>query len=53
MNEETIESITFDSIASQITILMEDGTEKSYINKEEYLSDFPNRPADCIAMNWD
>lgn len=47
-----VESITFNTGENKLIILFEDGTIKEYIDRESYITDFPNRAADCDAMGW-
>lgn len=38
----------------KLIITFEDGTTKEYLqaDKEQYLTDYPDRAADVAAMNW-
>jgi hypothetical protein len=46
------ESITFNYIDKIIIVEFNDGTIKEYTDRESYITDFPNRAADCDAMGW-
>jgi hypothetical protein len=49
-----IETITFDTENSKITIAFQDGSFKEYTkdNAAQYLIDNPDRTADVVAMGW-
>jgi hypothetical protein len=49
-----IESITFNTEQNKLIVTFENGTIKEYqsTDKMQYLSDFPDRASDIIAMNW-
>lgn len=49
-----IESILFNYENGTITVSMADGSSKEYgkAQKQEYISDHPNRQADVVAMGW-
>ena len=49
-----IESITFDTTENRIIVKFEDGFFQEYLekDKDKYLSDFPDREADIVAMGW-
>jgi hypothetical protein len=47
-----IESITFNTAESTITVTLEDGTETTYTDSATYLADYPEREADVPAMGW-
>lgn len=47
-----VESITFDTRNSRIIVRREDGTETVYASRADYLTDWPERAADCDAMGW-
>ena len=47
-----IDSITFNTAENKIVVTFEDGNSKDYTDKQSYLADYPDRVADCDAMNW-
>jgi DNA-directed RNA polymerase sigma subunit (sigma70/sigma32) len=49
-----VESITFDYAEDKIIVNFSDGTSAEYTraDKDKYLSDFPDREGDIIAMGW-
>lgn len=47
-----IESITFNTVESKLTVNYEDGTTKDYTDRASYLADHPDRDSDCDAMGW-
>jgi len=49
-----VESITFNTDDNKITVTLVDETTKEYTqaDKEQYLSDYPDRAADVTAMGW-
>lgn len=49
-----IERITFNTEENKLIINFEGGTTKEYTqaDKDQYLSDNPDRGADLIAMGW-
>jgi hypothetical protein len=47
-----IESITFNTAESKLTVTLDDGTSKDYTDATIYLTDNPDREADVIAMGW-
>ena len=48
-----IESITFNTADSKLTVTLDDGTSKDYTDAADYLADHPDREADCVAMGWE
>ena len=48
-----IESITFNTAESTLTVTLDDGTVKTYTNSADYLADHPDRAADVVAMGWE
>lgn len=46
--------ITFNTSENKLIVTFEDGTSKEYLqaDKEQYLSDYPDRAADVVAMGW-
>jgi hypothetical protein len=47
-----IESITFNTAESKIIVTLDDGSSKEYTDVTTYLTDHPDREADCLAMGW-
>jgi hypothetical protein len=47
-----VESITFNTAESKLIVTLEDGTSKEYTDAESYITDFPERVADAVAMGW-
>ena len=47
-----MDSITFNTAESKLTVTYEDGTSKDYTDRASYLADWPDRAADCDAMGW-
>lgn len=49
-----IESITFDSANNRLIVELDDGTVTTYTNADTtaYLTQFPERETDLIAMGW-
>lgn len=49
-----IQSITFDTENDRIIMRLQDATEHIYTRseREQYLTDFPDRAADVEAMGW-
>lgn len=49
-----IESITFDSANNKLIVELDDGTVTTYTNADTtaYLTQFPERETDLIAMGW-
>lgn len=47
-----IESITFNTAESKITVSYQDGTSKDYIDSVTYCLDHPDRVSDVVAMGW-
>ena len=48
----TIDSITFNTAESKLTVNYADGTSKDYTDRQSYLTDHPDRESDCDAMGW-
>lgn len=48
-----IESITFNTAESKITVTYQDGTSKGYTDASTYLADHPERINDVPAMGWE
>lgn len=48
-----IDSITFNTAESKITVAYEDGTSKEYYEAISYLSDHQDRSGDAVAMGWE
>lgn len=48
-----IESITFNTAESKITVTYDDGTTKDYADASAYLADHPDRANDVQAMGWE
>lgn len=46
--------ITFNTAENKVIVTFEDGTTKEYTpaDKDQYLSDYPDRVADVVAMGW-
>lgn len=49
-----VESITFNTLEQNLIVTFEDGTTREYTqaDKDQYLSDYPDRAADVVAMGW-
>lgn len=49
-----VDSFTLELISNKLIVTFEDGTTKEYTqaDKEQYLSDYPDRAADVVAMGW-
>ena len=49
-----IDSYTLNWAENKLIVTFEDGTTKEYTqtDKEQYLTDYPDRAADVAAMNW-
>jgi len=49
-----IESISFNTEENKLIVTFEDGTTQEYTqaDKEQYLTDYPDRAADVVAMGW-
>lgn len=47
-----IDSITFNSSEKTIIVVLEDGSSKTYSNKESYLAIHPERTDDVLAIGW-
>ena len=47
-----VETITFNTAESKLVVTLEDGTTKEYTDAESYITDFPERVADAVAMGW-
>mgnify|MGYP000267590627 CR=1 FL=1 len=47
-----IDSITFNTAESKLTVTYQDGTSTDYTNRQTYLINWPDREADCDAMGW-
>lgn len=47
-----IESITFNTAESKLTVTLDDGTSKDYTGAAAYLTDHPDRESDVVAMGW-
>jgi len=50
-----MQSITFNTVENKIIIELDDSSSVEYTkgNKEQYLSDYPDRESDIVAMGWD
>jgi hypothetical protein len=48
-----IESITFNTAESTLTVTLEDGTSTTYTDTATYLADHPDRFDDVVAMGWE
>jgi hypothetical protein len=50
-----IDSITFNTAEDKLIVTFEDGTSIEYTqeDKDTYLTDYPDRAADVVAMGWD
>jgi hypothetical protein len=46
------ENITFNTGENKLVVTFTDESSKEYTDSESYLADWPDRAADCIAMNW-
>lgn len=46
------ESIIFDSVAQNLVVRLADGSSKTYTNPADYLAEWPDREADCVAIGW-
>lgn len=47
-----IESITFNTGASELLVTYADGTTREYTESVSYLADHPERVGDVVAMGW-
>ena len=49
-----MQSITFNTVENKIIIELDDSSFVEYTqeNKEQYLSDYPDRASDIVAMGW-
>jgi hypothetical protein len=47
-----VESITFNTAESKLIVTFEDASTKEYTDAESYITDFPERVADAVAMGW-
>ena len=47
-----MDSITFNTAESKLTVTYTDCTTKDYTDRQTYLADHPDREADCDAMGW-
>jgi hypothetical protein len=49
-----IESVKLDWVSQKITVTLDDGAAKEYAqaDKDAYLSDYPDRSSDIVAMGW-
>jgi hypothetical protein len=47
-----IESVNLNWVTKIITVTLEDGTTKEYLDADSYIADFPERLADAVAMGW-
>ena len=47
-----IESITFNTAENKLIITLDDETTTEYTDAATYLTEHPDREADCLAMGW-
>jgi hypothetical protein len=47
-----IDSITFNSEDKTITVVLVDGSSKTYSDATTYLADHPEREPDVVAIGW-
>lgn len=49
-----VDSYTLNWSENKLIVTYDDGTTKEYMqaDKEQYLSEHPNRTADIVAMGW-
>jgi len=45
-----VESIEFNTQQAKLVVTFDDESKKEYLNKEDYLKDFPDRELDCINI---
>lgn len=44
--------LSYDYTNKVLVVALEDGSSKTYLDKETYLADWPDREADCVAIGW-
>ena len=47
-----VDTITFNTAENKLTVTLDDGTSKDYFDTNSYITDYPDRVADTIAMGW-
>jgi hypothetical protein len=47
-----MDSIKYSAEDKTITVMMVDGSSKTYSDRSSYLADWPDREADCAAIGW-
>jgi hypothetical protein len=48
-----IESVNLNWETKIITVTLEGGTSKEYLDADSYIADFPERVSDAVAMGWE